>query len=83
MKKASEIFGDCNINLIKTDMIWTEDDVEQLWNEIENEGLGYWIQNYGYKGEDKELENLCKEARLAMNKLDNYTQELFDKFEIG
>jgi hypothetical protein len=64
-------------------MNWTEEDVEQLWNEIENEGLGYWIQNYGYKGEDKELENLCKEARLAMNKLDNYTQELFDKFEIG
>lgn len=64
-------------------MNWTEEDVEQLWSEIENEGFGYWIQNYGYKGEDKELERLCKEAEKAMNNLEAYTQELFDRFDIG
>lgn len=63
-------------------MNWTEEDVEQLWNEIENEGFGYWVQNYGYEGEDKELESLCEEAKLAMNRVESYTQNLFDKFDI-
>ena len=26
------------------------EDAEQLFGEIDNEGLGYWVQNYGYKG---------------------------------
>ena len=59
------------------------EDAEQLWNEIENEGLGYWVQNYGYEGEDKELEMLCKEAKKAMNALDSYTQTIFDEHDLG
>lgn len=59
------------------------EDAEQLWNEIENEGLGYWVQNYGYEGEDNELEMLCKEAKKAMNALDSYTQTIFDEHDLG
>lgn len=59
------------------------EEAEQLFAEIDNEGLGYWVQNYGYKGEDKVLENLCIEARKAMDTLDSYTQAIFDKHDIG
>jgi len=59
------------------------EEAEQLWNEIENEGLGYWVQNYGYEGEDKVLESLCEDARKAMDALDGYTQAIFDSHDIG
>jgi len=59
------------------------EDAEQLWNEIEYEGLGYWVQNYGYEGEDKELERLCKEAKKAMDALYSYTQTIFDEHDLG
>jgi len=58
------------------------EDAEQLWNEIENEGLGYWVQNYGYDGEDKKLEDLCKDAELALNSLDRYLQNIFDEHSL-
>lgn len=58
------------------------EEAEQLWNEIENEGLGYWVQHYGYEGDDKVLERLCEEARKAINALDEYTQEIFDSHNI-
>ncbi len=68
---------------METKIILDYDDAEQLFNEIDNEGLGYWVQNYGYKGEDKELERLCQEARTALNKLDAYVENIFDHHEIG
>ena len=30
----------------------SEEQAEQLFAEIDNEGLGYWTQHYGYKGEE-------------------------------
>lgn len=62
----------------------SEEEAEQLWSEIENEGFGYWVQHYGYEGtEDPELIQLCKQAKQALNKLDMYTQAIFDHYEIG
>jgi hypothetical protein len=59
-------------------------DAEELWCEIESEGLGYWVQHYGYKkNKDEELKRLSKEAKLAVNKLDTYMQSIFDHYEIG
>lgn len=41
-----------------------------LFGEIEHEGLGYWIEHYGYKGdEDKELKDLCKKGKDTMKKI--------------
>ncbi len=55
----------------------TEDQIEQLWGEIENEGLGYWIQNYGYSGtDDPKLAELCSVARKALNEFEQYAQTL-------
>ena len=59
------------------------EDAEQLFGEIDNEGLGYWVQNYGYNGEDKELERLCKEARIALNALDDYLENIFEEHDLG
>ena len=59
------------------------EEAEQLWGEIENQGFGYWIQNYGYEGEDKELERLSKEAQVAMDKLDDHIRAIWDSHEIG
>jgi len=62
----------------------SESEAEQLWNEIEHEGLGYWVQHYGYKGtKDQKLVELCERAKLIMNELDAYTQAIFDKYDIG
>lgn len=58
------------------------EEAEDLFGEIDNEGIGYWNQNYGYEGEDKELERLCKEARKALNSLDTHLQTVFDKHEL-
>jgi len=50
----------------------TEEDKEQLYGEIENQGFGYWVQNYGYTGDaDDELKDLCKRGKEIMNKLQN------------
>ena len=59
------------------------EDAEQLFGEIDNEGLGYWVQNYGYKGEDKELERLCKEARTALNALEAHVETIFEEHDLG
>lgn len=61
-------------------MALTEDDKEQLYGEIENEGFGYWVQNYGYderflEDRDLKLKELCDEARKAMNNLQKYLRE--------
>jgi hypothetical protein len=59
-------------------------DAEELWCEIESEGLGYWVQHYGYKkNKDEELAALCREAKTAMRKLDNYINNIFEHYDIG
>jgi len=54
----------------------TEEEAEQLFGEIDNQGFGYWLENYGYKGNDKELERLCKEGNYENVKeyIDNIDQ---------
>lgn len=59
------------------------EEAEQLFGEIDNEGLGYWVQNYGYKGEDLRLYNLCQEAKEALNLLESYTKSIFDEHDLG
>lgn len=59
------------------------EEAEQLFGEIDNQGFGYWIQNYGYEGEDKELERLSKEAQVAMDALDEHIRIIWDSHEIG
>lgn len=46
---------------------------KQIASEIDNEGLGYWVQHYGdFEGNDDELKNLINKAREAMNNLEDY-----------
>lgn len=62
----------------------SQEEAEQLFGEIDNEGFGYWVENYGYKGEeDPELEQLCKEARAAMEKLREHIDAIWEHYEIG
>jgi hypothetical protein len=62
----------------------SEEEAEQLFAEIDNEGFGYWVQHYGYKEEkDLELAVLCIEAKAAMRKLDNYINNIFEHYDIG
>tara|TARA_R110000851_G_scaffold47424_6_gene115183 strand:- start:418 stop:1074 length:657 start_codon:yes stop_codon:yes gene_type:complete len=59
-------------NSIKLTDKLTEETKEQLFGEIENQGFGYWVQNYGYTGDaDEELKDLCKKGKEIMNKLQN------------
>jgi len=61
----------------KVSEVLPEETKEQLFGEIENQGFGYWIQNYGYKGEeDEELAVLCVEAKRLMNKVQQRLIEL-------
>lgn len=54
----------------------TEEQKEQIGAEIDNEGLGYWVQNYGnFEGDDQELKELIQKAKEAMNKLESYLYE--------
>lgn len=62
----------------------SEEEAEQLFGEIDNEGFGYWVEHYGYKGEeDPELVELCKEAKAAMSKLREHIDAIFEHYEIG
>jgi hypothetical protein len=59
-------------------------DAEELWCEIESEGLGYWVQHYGYKkNKDEELKRLSKEAKFAMNKLREHIDAIWEHYDIG
>lgn len=66
-------------------VLLSEEDAHQLFGEIDNQGFGYWIQNYGYEDSktDPQLVKLCEEARTAMNKLDRYIRNIFDSYGIG
>ena len=57
----------------------TEEEAEQLFGEIDNQGFGYWFENYGYKGNDKELERLCKEGNYE--KVKDYIDNIFDFYD--
>lgn len=62
----------------------SEEEAEQLFAEIDNEGFGYWVQHYGYKEEaDPDLQYLCEDAKAALKKLDKYIQAIFDHYDIG
>jgi len=59
----------------------TDEDKDQLYGELENEGFGYWVQNYGYRedsmdGSDQKLKELCLKAKDAMDNLHNYLREI-------
>ena len=54
----------------------TEEQKEQIGAEIDNEGLGYWVQNYGnFEGDDQQLKELIQKAKEAMDKLESYLYE--------
>lgn len=62
----------------------SEEEAEQLFGEIDNEGFGYWVENYGYdEEEDPELVELCKEAKAAMSKLREHIDAIWEHYEIG
>lgn len=53
-----------------------EEEREQIAGEIDNDGFGYWIQQYGYnEDKDPKLKDLCAKAREAMNTLDRYLND--------
>ena len=62
----------------------SEEQAEQLFYEIDNEGFGYWVEHYGYKEkQDPELVELCKEAKAAMNKLRKHIDAIWEHYDIG
>lgn len=62
----------------------SQEEAEQLFGEIENQGFGYWVEHYGYDGEeDPELVELCKQARVAMSKLREHIDAIWEHYEIG
>jgi len=64
-------------------VLLSEEEAEQLFGEIDNEGLSYWVQHYGYKGEeDLKLKELCEKAKEAMNALESHIEKIFEEYEI-
>ena len=62
----------------------SQEEAEDLFAEIDNEGFGYWVEEYGYYGEeDPELVQLCKEAKTAMEKLRKHVEAIWEHYEIG
>jgi hypothetical protein len=63
----------------------SQEEAEQLFGEIDNEGFGYWVEHYGYYDgeEDPELVQLCKEARAAMEKLREHIDAIWEHYDIG
>jgi hypothetical protein len=54
----------------------SQDEREEIAGGIENEGLGYWVLHYGYKGDnDSALKHLCLKAREALGELEDYLSE--------
>jgi len=63
----------------------TKEQAEQLFGEIDNEGLGYWVSNYGFKDTeaDPKLAALCSKAKSAMDELEAHLMKVFGKHDIG
>ena len=54
----------------------TEEQKHQIGAEIDNQGLGYWVMEYGsFEGDDDYLKNLIEDARRAMCKVRDYLQD--------
>lgn len=51
----------------------------QIWSEVENEGLGYWCQNYGSEYLETEIGPLLLLVRVSLNKLDKIISS-FEEF---
>jgi hypothetical protein len=75
--------GNSGVNMSK-EIKLSEEEAEQLFYEIDNQGFGYWVENYGYdEEEDPELVELCKEAKAAMSKLREHIDAIWEHYEIG
>lgn len=66
----------------------SKEEAEQLFSEIDNQGFGYWVENYGYESseeeeEDHQLSHLCYEAKKAMKELNMYIEDIWEHYEIG
>ncbi len=62
----------------------SEEQAEQLFNEIESEGFGYWVEHYGYDGKkDPELVQLCQQAKTAMENLREHIDAIWEHYDIG
>jgi hypothetical protein len=62
----------------------SQEEAEQLFGEIDNEGFGYWVEHYGYdREEDPELVQLCEEAKTAMSKLREHIDAIWEHYDIG
>ncbi len=68
---------------MENEIIVSEDEARELWGEIENQGLGYWVLEYGYEGEDPKLIELNNQAKEAMRALRAHLQATWDHYEIG
>lgn len=69
---------------MSTQIKLSQEEAEQLFAEIDNEGFGYWIENYGYRGvEDPELRALCLATNYSMSKLREYIDTIWEHYEIG
>lgn len=62
-----------------------KESAEQLFGEIDNQGFGYWVMNYGFKDSsiDPELTKLCAEAKEKMRILEKYIGEVWGYYNIG
>jgi hypothetical protein len=62
----------------------SEEEAEQLFGEIDNQGFGYWVEHYGYDEEtDLELVSLCTQAKVAMSNLRKHIDAIFEHYDIG
>lgn len=48
----------------------TDQEKIQIWAEIDNEGLGYWIQNYSSAFDGTEYEALVRQTQVGINELE-------------
>lgn len=54
----------------------TEEQKEQIGTEIDNQGLGYWVMEYGdFEGDDETLKGLIKNAKESLRVLRDYLDE--------
>lgn len=60
-----------------------QEEVKELWDTIEYEGLANWVQHLWYTGDDIVLLRLFNDARKAMKALDSYTKTIFDEHNLS
>lgn len=68
----------------ESNVLLSEEEAEQLWGEIENQGFGYWVLEYGYKEDtDPKLKELSEKAEKAMTELKAYIDNIWSNYDIG